>query len=115
MADTLISRMFHQIDQADWTELATCFHPEVIYERPGYEPLVGLDRLMRFYRDERAIVESHHTLDEVLRVAESGAAWGQVVGRLVTGVAFDLQFAEIYRFTDGLVAVRRSYFFTPAV
>jgi ketosteroid isomerase-like protein len=115
MAELLITRMFTLIDRADWAELATCFHPEVTYERPGYEPLVGLDRLMRFYREERAILESHHTLDEVLQVADSGAAWGQVVGRLSTGGAFDLQFAEVYRFADGLIAARRSYFFTPAV
>ena len=44
--------MFRAIDNRDWDALATHFHPEMVYERPGFPVLEGRDAVMRFYREE---------------------------------------------------------------
>jgi ketosteroid isomerase-like protein len=115
MDDSLIRRMFATIDSADWTALAECFHPEVTYERPGYEPLVGRDRLMRFYRNERAVAAGHHTIEGTLVNHGEAAAWGSMSGVLTDGTEVTVRFAEIYQFADDAIRRRRSYFFTPTV
>lgn len=115
MYDSLVRLMFANIDKADWPALEECFHPDATYERPGYDPLVGRDRLMQFYRYERAVASGQHTVDGSLTNGEDGAAWGRMAGTLKTGMSVTVQFAEVYRFEDGKIRHRRSYFFTPAV
>jgi ketosteroid isomerase-like protein len=125
MSDSVIRRMFECVDAADWERLSGCFHPEVRYERPGYPPLVGRDRLIRFYREERPIAESRHEIEGILldgdlqsdgdRATGSAAAWGEMTGKVIDGDPVAFRFAEIYGFADGVIRARRSYFFTPAV
>jgi ketosteroid isomerase-like protein len=111
----VIRQMFECIDRADWEHLSDCFDLEICYKRPGFEPMLGRDRLMRFYREERHITEPRHVVEGVLLGGDDGAAWGRMTGRREAGDAVALEFAEIYRFAGGVVRARRSYFFTPTV
>lgn len=115
MDDSLIRTMFKSIDCADWPSLATCLHPEVTYERPGYEPLAGRERVMRFYRHERAVTTGRHTVEGILVSHGEAAAWGVMSGVLTDGRQVTVRFAEIYQFAQGRIQRRRSYFFTPTV
>ena len=47
--------MFAAIDGRDFDALERYFHPDVVYERPGYEPIRGLGSLLHFYREVRRI------------------------------------------------------------
>ena len=107
--------MFESIDACDWEALARVLHPDVVYERPGYDPLVGLKRVLRFYREERLVASGSHRVDGVLVDGDQASSWGRMRGTMRDGSAADVQFAEVYAFADGRIRTRRSYFFRPAV
>jgi len=112
----LVEELFHTIDARDWEALPRFFHPEVVYERPGYEPLVGLAQLLHFYRDVRVIASGAHTLDRIVLDEECAACWGRCVGLHRDGSPIEERFADVYTLAgDGKIATRRSYFFRPAV
>jgi ketosteroid isomerase-like protein len=111
----LIVQLFSVIDRREWARLDACFHPEVVYERPGYPPFEGLDRLRRFYEHERIIISGTHHLAAVVADGDQIACHGRFVGTLRDGSATDEAFADFYRVRDGLVVYRRSFFFRPAI
>ena len=51
----LIRGMFAAIDAGEFDRLREYFAADVVYERPGYEPLRGIEALENFYRHERII------------------------------------------------------------
>jgi aspartate-semialdehyde dehydrogenase len=110
-----IIRLFDLVDSRDWQNLNQVFCEDITYERPGYEPLVGFERVSRFYREERAIASGKHHLENVVLNEDSGACWGRFVGVHKNNSAIDERFADVYRFKDGKIKNRQSYFFRPAV
>jgi len=111
----LVEQLFRSIDARQWDSLPLFFAPEVTYERPGYEPLVGLEQLLHFYRKVRVIASGQHILEQVVFDDEHAACWGRFVGVHKDGSAIDERFADVYTLADGKIATRRSYFFRPAV
>lgn len=111
----LVQELFRTIDARQWDALPRFFSPEVIYERPGYEPLVGLDQVLDFYRTVRVIASGTHTLEQLVFDDECGACWGRFVGLHKNGSPIDERFADVYTLAGGRIATRRSYFFRPAV
>lgn len=110
-----IKDMFRAIDACDWQALACFFHPDMVYERPGYAPLVGREQVLHFYRHERMIVSGVHQVDGVAVDKNAAASWGRLRATLKDGSIAEVQFADVYTFTDDRIRVRRSYFFRPAV
>ena len=125
-ADTKLSRpasvsvefvraLFQTIDLRDWDSLQRFFCEDVIYERPGYEPLVRYERVKQYYRQERVIASGTHFLDGVVINDDRGACWGRFIGTHKNGSEIDEQFADAYTFVNGKIMRRKSYFFRPAV
>jgi ketosteroid isomerase-like protein len=110
-----VIEMFRHIDGRAWEGLRQFFHPEVVYERPGYPPIVGLDELLRFYREVRVIGGGEHQLASIVVGESAGACWGRFVGRHRDGTALDERFADCYTFEAGGIKTRASYFFRPAI
>ncbi|MBZ5521031.1 MAG: ester cyclase [Acidobacteriia bacterium] len=110
-----IRNMFGTIDNREWTALERFFLKDLIYERPGYAPLVGYDRVLQFYREERVIASGRHLLEEIVLDGDSGACWGRFVGKHKNGSSIDERFADTYKFEQGKIKLRKSYFFRPAV
>jgi ketosteroid isomerase-like protein len=115
MEKQFIVGMFQKIDTRDWDGLSSFFRPDVVYERPGYEPIVGLDALLHFYREVRVIAAGRHALSDVVVGESSAACWGRFVGKHKSGEELDERFADVYTFADGKIKTRASYFFRPAV
>jgi ketosteroid isomerase-like protein len=111
----LIEQLFQTIDTRDWDKLPPFFATDIVYERPGYEPLVGLEQLLNFYRNVRVIASGSHSLEKLVLDDTCGACWGRFVGLHRDGSMIDERFADVYTFHDGRIATRRSYFFRPAV
>lgn len=111
----LIRWMFALIDAREWAGLTAVFHPEMTYERPGYDRLVGREAVLHFYREVRVIASGTHHLDSILQDGDAGTSSGRFVGVSRAGEAIEIDFAECYRFRDGKVWARRTYFFVPAV
>lgn len=115
MSTDLIRLLFSAVDSCDWEKLASLFHPEVIYERPGYQQFKGLDRLLQFYRYERVLDKGRHLIDHVVTDGCNGACWGRFVGTKKDGSLVDELFVDVYTFEGERIKTRRSYFFRPAI
>jgi ketosteroid isomerase-like protein len=113
--NTLVHDLFRAIDSREFERLREICHPEVTYERPGYEAFSGIDRLLKFYREERVIASGDHLLTAVLVDDAFGACWGRFVGRHRDGSDLDVEFADTYEIEDGRIRRRKSFFYRPAV
>jgi len=107
--------MFDAIDGRDFDALGRYFHPDIVYERPGYEPIRGLDALLHFYREVRRIGGGRHHVEALVDDEEGAVAMGTFRGVLKDGAEANEPFADAYRFQDGRIAHRRTYFFRPAI
>ena len=112
--DTIIN-MFHIIDQRQWNELSSVFCDQATYERPGYPPFVGFERVLHFYQTERIIASGNHELEHILIEGDYGACWGRFRGKSKDGNELDEQFVDVYTFSKGRVQHRKSYFFRAAI
>jgi len=115
VSDEIVKRLFESVDSRDWDGLCDAFCDDVVYERPGYAPLVGLDRVLQFYREERVIASGRHELEHVVGDEGSGACWGRFVGIHKNGSGLSERFADVYTFERGKIKTRKSYFFRPAI
>jgi branched-chain amino acid aminotransferase len=111
----LIVNLFQKIDSRDFDRLQQVFCEEIVYERPGYEPMMGYEQVLKFYRTERVIASGTHYLESIVVNQESGACWGRFVGVHKNNSAIDERFADVYTFSNGKIQTRKSYFFRPAV
>lgn len=110
-----ITDLFQAVDSNDWNAMTQIFHANITYERPGYEPFVGRERVLQFYSQERVIASGKHHLEQVVFDQDWAACWGRFIGLGKDGSAIDELFADVYCFEDGQIRTRRSYFFRPAV
>ncbi|WGV25100.1 nuclear transport factor 2 family protein [Halotia branconii] len=111
----LIVTFFAAVDSSDWNLLKNCFDENIIYERPGYQPFIGLDKLLRFYQYERIIASGQHYIEYIVIDNNYGACWGSFIGIHKNGSQLNERFVDVYSFKNGKFKTRRSYFFRPAV
>lgn len=111
----LIVTLFAAVDARNWDLMINCFDQNIIYERPGYKPCIGLEQLLYFYQYERVIVSGTHHLEHIVIDTNHGACWGQFIGLHKNGSQINEHFADVYSFENGKFKTRRSYFFRPAV
>ncbi len=107
--------LYAVIDACDWRELGRIFHRDVIYERPGYPRMVGRTELLQFYREERPIRWGRHTVRCALSDRDTVACWGLFEGLHRDGSALKERYADFFRFEDGLIRCRRTFFDRPAI
>ena len=110
-----LQAMYATIDAARWSDLRQFFHPQMVYLRPGYTPLEGIDAVLHFYEHVRVIGEGVHTVTLAVAEGSHQAAFGRFVGRSRDGRPLDEEFADSFVIQDGLILRRQSYFFRPAV
>lgn len=114
-ARALVARLFSAIDGQKLDDLAAVLHPEVVYERPGYEPLVGRERVLHFYRVERIIAQGRHEVAAVTHSKDHVICYGQFTGVSRDGQALSERFADVYRLEDGLIRHRTTFFYRAAI
>jgi ketosteroid isomerase-like protein len=115
MSDALIRGMFRAIDARDWAAMGQYFTADVVYERPGYEPIRGFDALMQFYCEVRIIVSGSHELQRIVADPAAASCWGRFRGEARDGRKLDERFADVYTLRDGRVATRITHFFRAAI
>jgi len=111
----VIVELFLKIDSREWDALRGDFCEDCIYERPGYAPIMGLERLQQFYREERVIAAGQHFLEKIVIDGAAGACWGSFSGTHKDSSRIHEKFADTYTFREGKIHTRKSYFFRPAV
>ena len=110
-----VVQLFQCVDGRTWDALPQFFADNVVYERPGYPPVVGLGEVLHFYRAIRVIASGEHLLHQIITEGNRGACWGRFVGKHRDGTSIDERFADAYTFENGKIATRCTYFFRPAV
>jgi ketosteroid isomerase-like protein len=111
----LIHGLFATIDARRWKDLLKFFTDDVVYERPGYDALIGLSALEHFYREIRIVAAGEHRIEHIVASTNAAACWGRFVGAAHDGRALDERFADTYDLHNGRVARRTTYFFRPAI
>jgi uncharacterized protein len=114
-AAATIHDLFATIDARRWEHLQLHFSSEVIYERPGYEPIHGLDELFDFYSRVRVVAAGEHTINQIVGTSQYAACWGSFRGRSHEGRELFERFADVYVLRNGLIVHRTTYFFRPAI
>ena len=118
-ADQIMSaiyRYYRLVDQGDVDSVVKLFAENAIYERPGYDPMIGRDQLDKFYGSQRIIDSGQHTVVKMLVNSSYVAVEGEFAGRLKDGGTVDLRFADFFVVNDGLlIEARNTYFFSPLV
>lgn len=109
----VVVALFAIIDGARWDELGSVLTADCVVERPGAPPLVGLDRISRFYRHERPIAAGRHEVERVIGASDAAACWGLFTGVSREGRRVQERFAEAYRVRDGKIARRTTYLYRP--
>ncbi|GCE09778.1 nuclear transport factor 2 family protein [Dictyobacter aurantiacus] len=115
MSKNTITELFLIVDSRDWDKMISVFCPNIVYERPGYAPIVGIDQLLHFYQHERVIASGKHDLEHIVIDRHRGSCWGRFLGVKKDGTDIDELFADVYIFEDEKIKERRSYFFRPAI
>lgn len=110
-----IRELYAIVDERRWDELDRVFDAAIVYERPGYAPFEGLARVRRFYERERVIADGRHHLSSALAIGDEGASCGAFIGVDRSGARLEEQFAEFFRFRDGKIVARKTFFFRPAI
>lgn len=111
-----VRRYYELVDADDTAGLVALFSPDAEYRRPGYEPLVGRERIEEFYRAERVIAHGRHTIEQLVVDEDSVAVRGGFAGTLRDGAPVRAEFADFFRpDPQGRFASRVTYFYTPLV
>lgn len=114
-AEAAARNYYHVVDEQGADDVAALFTVDAVYRRPGYPPFVGTQELLTFYSGDRVILSGRHTLDTVFATGDRVAVQGHFHGLLRDGSTADLRFADIFRFEDGQIAERDTYFDAPLV
>ncbi|MEP1536567.1 MAG: nuclear transport factor 2 family protein [Paracoccaceae bacterium] len=110
-----IERLFRNIDGRDWSSLNVMLADDVVYERPGYAPLVGRDSVMNFYEEVRIIKTGQHTVHDVLANENKLSYYGHFAGTSKAGESLDVGFCDVCDVRDNLLKHRKTFFYVPAV
>lgn len=111
----LAERYYELVDRNDVDGVVALFAVNAVYERPGYDPLLGRNGIDAFYRSDRVIAYGKHTLAKVVVNGDDVAVEGAFSGVLRDGTRVDVRFADFFQIRDHEFAQRRTYFFAPSV
>ncbi len=112
---TWFDELFSAIDSASWNDFARFFHTNIVYERPGYPPIEGIEALLHFYSNTRIVAKGKHSLDGSLCGDNKAICWGQFSGLSKTGHVLNERFADAYELQNDVIRKRTTYFFRAAI
>lgn len=111
-----VHRYYALVDSGDVEGLVALFTEDTVYRRPGYDPIVGQDRMREFYSGTRVIERGEHQLSEVVVQDRRIAVNGDFTGLLKDGTDVTLRFADFFEVDgDGRFRSRETFFFAPMV
>ena len=115
MSKEIVNNMFSIIDKRQFERLTEVFCDDIIYERPGYKTIRGIEELINFYKNVRIIILGEHLVDKIVAEQSSGASWGIFEGQDRDLMDLKVRFSDCYTFENKKVKTRITYFFKPAI
>ncbi|MFC7240228.1 nuclear transport factor 2 family protein [Saliphagus sp. GCM10025317] len=117
--EALVRRYYDRVDADDVEGLLELFSGTITYERPGQDPIEGLEELRTFYERDRPLEDGEHSLDAVI-VDGEGDDGGNDDGNRVAvrgrfsgvqdGEPVSFGFADFHELNaDGVIENRWSY------
>ncbi|GAB49265.1 nuclear transport factor 2 family protein [Mobilicoccus pelagius] len=108
---------YDALDRDDVEAALDYFGGEILYRRPGYPPITGLEGIRTYYTRDRKLAGGRHVIREMIVEGSSVAAHGTFEGELKDGGRTTTGFAAFFRFDNahGRIVEHTTYFFTPAV
>ena len=104
-----LRQYYDLVDEERYQELFALFAEDVVYERPGQDPLEGKAEFERFYLKARPLRDGSHTLHDVLLDGDTAAVRGSFSG-VQDGESVTFGFADFHTFDDdGKIAFRYTY------
>ena len=94
-----IRSYYEYVDAEAYGKLFELFAEDIVYERPGHPNLNGMVEFREFYRDDRPIGESNHTVDDVYRDGNTVVVRGRFDGTL-DGGSVSFGFADLHEFDE---------------
>jgi uncharacterized protein len=112
----LIDQMFAIIDDgSDWDRLSEVFLPSVVYQRPGYPAMHGIDELRTFYAHTRRVAAGRHHIYRIVSEGSMSCCWGMFSGTTKAEEKIAVYFTDWYRFAKGKIGYRRTFFYQPVI
>ncbi|MDM4719716.1 nuclear transport factor 2 family protein [Micromonospora sp. WMMA1363] len=111
----VVSEYYRNIDHRNVEAALSCFAPDAVYRRPGYDAFVGFQAISTFYHGVRVISRGRHDLESIVEDADTVAVRGSCRGTSHAGDPFAVRFADFWRFSGLLVVERNTYFDAAAV
>ncbi len=107
---------YDALDAGDNERVLEFFSGDVLYLRPGYERVAGIERLREYYEDSRKLKPGRHVLRSILVDGAEVAVHGEYEGELKDGSRTSVGFAAFFTFDGNDRASEHfTYFFVPAV
>lgn len=111
-----VQSYYDALDRGDMEAILRDFSGEVLYRRPGYEPISGLPRLRQYYTRDRQLAPGRHVIRAMVVEDSTVAAHGTYEGEVKGGGRTTVGFAAFFTFdASGRIVEHTTYFFTPAV
>lgn len=113
----VVQGYYDALDRDDVDAALDFFAGEILYRRPGYAPITGLDGLRDYYTRDRKLAAGRHAIREIVVDGTSAAVHGMFEGELKDGGRTATGFAAFFRFDNSheRIVEHTTYFFTPAV
>jgi steroid Delta-isomerase len=110
-----VRRYYRLVDAGELEEMFGLFTDDVVYRRPGYDAIEGIDEFRAFYGSQRVIADGRHSVRSLVADGDRVAVEGDFHGVLRDGRRVALRFADFFSFRGGRIAVRDTYFDAPLV
>ncbi len=115
LLSAVVTEYYRNIDRQDFKAALSCYMPDAIYRRPGYDALVGIQAISKFYYEVRMISSGRHELEAVIEDGDMVAVHGSFHGTSRSEAPTDVRFSDFWRFSGLLVVERNTYFDAAAV
>jgi len=109
----LVLGYYTNIDAGDVPAALACFASTAVYRRPAYDELVGFASIAKFYDDTRVVGPGKHEIEAIIESPDEIAVRGRFDGTRRDGSALHARWGDFWRFDDGKVVERNSYFDAP--
>lgn len=97
------------VDAEEYDALFDLFADDIVYHRPGAEPIRGKEAFERFYLEERPLEEGSHEIHEYIVDGDRVSVRGEFEG-LLDGEPIQFGFADFHAFReDGKIERRWTY------
>ncbi|MFB6124869.1 MAG: nuclear transport factor 2 family protein [Halanaeroarchaeum sp.] len=107
--EELVRSYYERVDAEDYEGVFALFAEDVVYDRPGQEPIAGMADFREFYLTGRPLEDGEHTIDDVVVEGDVAAVRGEFSG-VQDGDRVAFGFADFHEFDDaGQIARRFTY------